>query len=97
MDIPDEDRQTAYEVKIIIIVFMIGILTSYIVQTVFGKQYYKVGLRISALSIYLLVSAMLGRILWNNYVTELFPFVKPAPSFEYILGLIIFLGLVTNL
>ena len=76
---------------------MIGILTSYIVQTVFGKQYYKVGLRISALSIYLLVSAMLGRILWNNYVTELFPFVKPAPSFEYILGLIIFLGLVTNL
>jgi hypothetical protein len=92
----DEEKQTAREMKIIIIVFIVGILVSYLIQSFYGKQYYKMGLRISALSIYMLISAMLGRIIWNGYITELFPFVKPAPSFEYILGLMIFSGLVLN-
>lgn len=95
-DQKDENAQASREMKVIIIVFVMGMLTSYIIQTIYGKQYYKIGLRISALSIYLLVSAMIGRILWNSYLTELFPFVKPAPSFEYILGLMIFSGLVFN-
>lgn len=90
----EEERQTAREIKIIIIVFILGIFSSYIVNELYGKQYYKLSARLNALSIYMLISAMIGRILWNNYIIELFPFAKPAPGFEYILGIMIFSGLV---
>ena len=90
----EEEKQTAREIKIIIIVFILGIFISYIINELYGKQYYKLSARVSALSIYMLISAMIGRIMWNNYIITLFPFAKPAPGFEYILGLMIFSGLV---
>ena len=93
-DIAKEEKETAREIKIIILVFIIGIFVSYIVQELYGARFYKISTRISAISLYMLISAMIGRILWNSYVIKLFPFAKPAPGFEYILGLMIFSGLV---
>jgi hypothetical protein len=89
-----EEKQTAREIKIIIIVFIIGVFISYVINEVYGKQYYKLSARVNAVSLYMLISAMIGRVMWNNYIIELFPFAKPAPGFEYILGLMIFTGLV---
>jgi len=37
---------------------------------------------------------MIGRLLWNKFIVELFPFLRPARSFEYILALMIFCALV---
>ena len=38
--------------------------------------------------------AFLGKLLWNNIVTELFTFAKPARSFWQIIGLMIFINLI---
>ena len=38
--------------------------------------------------------AFVGKLLWNNVVTELFSFAKPARSFWQIIGLMIFINLV---
>ena len=89
-----EERQTAREVKILIIVFIIGILASYALQQIYGRSFYKISVRLTALSIYMLISAMIGRMIWNNYVITLFPSAKPAPGYEHILGLMIFSALV---
>jgi hypothetical protein len=89
-----EEKQTAREIKILILVFIIGILASYAIQELYGKSYYKVSVRLTALSIYMLISAMIGRMIWNNYIIKLFPSTKPAPGYEHILGLMIFSGLV---
>lgn len=89
-----EEKETAREVKILILVFIIGILASYALQQIYGRSFYKVSVRLTAVSIYMLLSAMVGRMLWNNYIVTLFPFAKPAPGYEYILGLMIFCGLV---
>jgi hypothetical protein len=89
-----EERNTAREVKILILVFIIGIFASYAIQKIYGRAYYGVSMRLTALSIYLLLSAMVGRMLWNNYIIQILPFIKPAPGYEHILGLMIFCGLV---
>jgi hypothetical protein len=89
-----EERQTAREVKVLILVFIIGILASYALQQIYGRSFYKVSVRLTALSIYMLISAMIGRMIWNNYIITLFPYAKPAPGYEHILGLMIFSGLV---
>ena len=90
----EEEKQTAREIKTIILVFIFGIFVSYMINEIYGKQYYKLSSRITAISLYMLISAMIGRIMWNSYIVELFPFAKPAPGFEHILGLMIFTGLV---
>jgi hypothetical protein len=38
--------------------------------------------------------AFLGKLLWNNIVTELFTFAKPARSFWQIIGLMIFINII---
>jgi hypothetical protein len=38
---------------------------------------------------------ILGKMLWNDVLIELFPFVKPAKSIWQILGLSILVGLIT--
>jgi hypothetical protein len=38
---------------------------------------------------------ILGKMLWNDILVELFPFVKPAKSIWQILGLSILIGLIT--
>ena len=40
------------------------------------------------------ILAFVGKLLWNNVVTELFSFAKPARSFWQIIGLMIFINLV---
>ena len=40
------------------------------------------------------ILAFIGKLLWNNIVTELFTFAKPARSFWQILGLMLFLSLI---
>ena len=40
------------------------------------------------------ILSFIGKLLWNNIVTELFTFAKPARSFWQILGLMIFLSLI---
>jgi hypothetical protein len=89
-----EEKETAHEVKIVVLVFIIGIFASYVIQETYGRAYYKVSMRLTALSIYMLISAMIGRMIWNNYIITLFPFAKPAPGYEHILGLMLFSGLV---
>ena len=61
-----EEKQTAREIKIIIIVFIIGVFISYVINEVYGKQYYKLSARVNAVSLYMLISAMIGRVMWNN-------------------------------
>jgi hypothetical protein len=41
-----------------------------------------------------LILAFVGKLLWNNVVTELFSFAKPAKSFWQIIGLMFFINLV---
>lgn len=90
----NEERQTAREIKILVIVFIFGILVSFIIQKVYGPKYFKFAAIITTVFIYMLVSAMIGRIMWNNYVIEIIPSLKPARGFEYILALMIFSTLV---
>lgn len=40
------------------------------------------------------VLAFVGKLLWNNVVTELFSFAKPARSFWQIIGLMLFINLI---
>ena len=40
------------------------------------------------------ILSFIGKLLWNNIVTELFTFAKPARSFWQILGLMLFLSLI---
>lgn len=47
-----------------------------------------------AFVIALVILGFVGKLLWNNVVTELFTFAKPARSFWQILGLMIFISLV---
>ena len=41
-----------------------------------------------------LILAFVGKLLWNNVVTELFSFAKPAKSFWQIIGLMFFINLI---
>jgi hypothetical protein len=92
----EEERQTAREVKTLLVVFIIGIMISVAVQQMYGKKYSKLASFITAFFVYLLIASMIGRVLWNSYVVELIPALKPARGFEYILGLMIFSGIVLN-
>jgi len=92
----EEERQTAREIKTLVVVFIIGIMISVAVQKFYGKKYYRLATFISAFFVYLLIAAMIGRVIWNSYLVELMPFLKPARGFEYILGLIIFSGIILN-
>lgn len=47
-----------------------------------------------AFVIALVILGFVGKLLWNNVITELFTFAKPARSFWQILGLMIFVSLV---
>jgi hypothetical protein len=47
-----------------------------------------------ALLIAILLVALVGKFLWNNVVTELFTFARPARSVWQIIGLVIFMALV---
>ena len=38
--------------------------------------------------------AFVGKLLWNNVITELFSFAKPAKSFWQVIGLMIFVALI---
>jgi hypothetical protein len=40
------------------------------------------------------ILAFVGKLLWNNVITELFSFAKPAKSFWQIIGLMFFINLV---
>lgn len=40
------------------------------------------------------ILAFVGKLLWNNVVTELFSFAKPAKSFWQIIGLMFFINLI---
>lgn len=42
----------------------------------------------------LVILAFVGKLLWNNVVTDLFTVVKPARSIWQILGLMIFVSLI---
>ena len=90
----EEERQTAREIKVLIIVFICGILFSFAIQQAYGPKYFKFAAIITTVFVYMLISAMIGRVLWNNYVVDLIPALKPARGFEYILGLMIFCALV---
>jgi hypothetical protein len=92
----EEERQTAREIKALVLVFIVGIMFSVAVERFYGKKYSKMATLISAFFVYLLIAAMIGRVIWNNYIIELMPFLRPARGFEYILGLIIFSGIVLN-
>jgi len=89
-----EDRQTAHEIKVLILVFIFGILISFGIQEYGGKKYTKLAALITAAVVFMLISSMIGRLLWNKFIIELFPFLRPARSFEYILALMIFCALV---
>jgi hypothetical protein len=89
-----EDRQTAHEIKVLILVFIFGILISFGMQEYGGKAYTKLAALITASVVFMLISSMIGRLLWNKFIVELFPFLRPARSFEYILALMIFCALV---
>jgi len=89
-----EDRQTAHEIKVLILVFIFGILISFGIQEYGGKKYTKLAALITASVVFMLISSMIGRLLWNKFIVELFPFLRPARSFEYILALMIFCTLV---
>jgi hypothetical protein len=89
-----EDRQTAHEIKVLILVFIFGILISFGMQEYGGKAYTKLSALITASVVFMLISSMIGRLLWNKFIVELFPFLRPARSFEYILALMIFCALV---
>jgi hypothetical protein len=41
-----------------------------------------------------LILAFVGKLLWNNVITELFSFAKPAKSFWQIIGLMFFVTLI---
>lgn len=92
----EEQRQTAREIKTLLIVFVIGIMISVAIQNFYGKKYYKLATFITAFFVYLLIAAMIGRAIWNNYIIELMPFLRPARGFEYILGLMIFSAVVLH-
>lgn len=47
------------------------------------------------LVVILLLLLIVGRLLWNSVLVELFPFVKPAKSIWQILGLSILIGLIS--
>jgi len=89
-----EDRQTAHEIKVLILVFIFGILISFGMQEYGGKAGTKLAAMITASVVFMLISSMIGRLLWNKFIVELFPFLRPARSFEYILALMIFCALV---
>jgi len=42
-----------------------------------------------------IILLIVGRLLWNSVLVELFPFVKPAKSIWQILGLSILIGLIS--
>jgi hypothetical protein len=90
----EEEKQTLREIKILLLVFVFGIFISVVVQQVYGPKYFKLATLITTLFVYLLVAAMIGRVMWNSYVIELVPLLKRAKGFEYILGLMIFTQLV---
>jgi len=90
----EEEKQTMREIKILLLVFVFGIFFSVAVQQVYGPKYFRIAALITTLFVYLLVAAMIGRVMWNSYVIELVPVLKRAKGFEYILGLMIFCGLV---
>jgi len=96
MSTADEERETAREIKTLVVVFIIGIMFSVAVQKFYGKKYYQLATFITAFFVYLLIAAMIGRVIWNNYIVELIPALKPARGFEYILGLMIFSAVVLN-
>lgn len=41
------------------------------------------------------ILAFLGKVLWNGVIVELFSFAKPAKSFWQIIGLMLFVNLVS--
>jgi hypothetical protein len=47
-----------------------------------------------AFTIAFILVAFVGKLLWNNIITELFTVVKPAKSFWQIIGLMIFIAMV---
>lgn len=92
----EEQRQSAREVKTLLVVFIVGVMLSVAVTQFYGKKASRLASFITAFFVYLLIAAMVGRMLWNRYLVELMPFLRPARGFEYMLGLIIFAGLVFN-
>ena len=92
----EEQKQSAREIKTLLIVFIIGIFLSVAVTQFYGKKASRLATFITAFFVYLLIAAMIGRMIWNRYLVELMPFLRPARGFEYILGLIIFAGLIFN-
>lgn len=92
----EEQRQSAREVKTLLVVFIVGVMLSVAVTQFYGKKASRLASFITAFFVYLLIAAMIGRMLWNRYLVELMPFLRPARGFEYMLGLIIFAGLVFN-
>ena len=49
---------------------------------------------ILAFTVAFVILAFVGKLLWNNVITELFSFAKPAKSFWQIIGLMFFINLV---
>jgi hypothetical protein len=58
------------------------------------ESYIELAAVLISFSISLIILSLIGKLLWNTVIVELFTCVKPAKSFWNILGLFIFLSLI---
>jgi hypothetical protein len=44
----------------------------------------------------LIIIALIGQLLWNNIIVDLFTITRPAKSFLHVLGLMVFINLILS-
>lgn len=57
------------------------------------ESYVELASVLIAFVISLVILSLIGKLLWNGVIVELFTFVRPAKSFWQILGLFVFVSL----